>query len=57
LQVERESLFWDFSSQVFTTAWICFFSQRLQQCSLGAVMTDAVMLNEETSSIVFGSGP
>ena len=47
LRVERESLFWDFSSQRLFHRLDLFFGQRRQQLSLRAVVSDAMSCDHE----------
>ncbi len=52
LQVERESLFWDFSSQRLFHGLDLFFGQRRQQLSFRAVMSDAMPRDHEGQCLV-----
>src|SRR5664279_701666 len=52
LQVERESLFLDFSSQRLFHRLDLFLGQRRQQFSFRAVMTDAMSCNHEGQCLV-----
>ena len=47
LQVERESLFCDFSSPRLFHGLDLFFRQRRQQLSFGAIVSDTVSCNHE----------
>src|ERR1039458_4288008 len=47
LQVERESLFWDFSSQRLFHGLDLFFGERRQELSLRAVVSDAMSCDHE----------
>src|ERR1017187_10009299 len=47
LQVERESLFWDFSSQRLFHGLDLFFGERRQELSLRAVISDAMSCDHE----------
>ena len=52
LQVERESLFWDFSSQRLFHGLDLFFRQRRQQFSFRAVMSDTMSCDQEGQCLV-----
>ena len=52
LQVERESLFWDFSSQRLFHGLDLFFCQWHQQFSFRAVMSDRMSCNHEGQCLV-----
>ena len=52
LQVERESLFWDFSSQRLFHGLDLFFCQWRQQFSFRAVMSDRMSCNHEGQCLV-----
>src|ERR1017187_6013393 len=47
LQVERESLFWDFSSQRLFHGLDLFFGERRQELSLRALVPDAMSCDHE----------
>src|ERR1017187_9886734 len=52
LQVERESLFWDFSSQRLFHGLDLFLGERRQELSLRAVVSDAVSCDGEGECLV-----